>query len=500
MSEYILKMENICKSFSGVPALKNVRLNVKKGTLHALAGENGAGKSTLMKILVGAYKADSGTIYFNGETYAASEGSIQLSRQKGISMIFQELNLISDMTVAENIFVGREPCKNRLHIVQRKKMIQMTEELLEQFHIHNIKATDKLQKMTVAKRQMVEICKALSQDARLIIMDEPTSSITEKECENLFEIIRGLKARGITFIFISHKMDEIYKVADGLTIFRDGEFIDEGDVKQIPMNELISKMVGREITTFYPEKGCEIGETVMEVKGLSLKGTFSDITFQVRRGEILGFAGLIGAGRTEVMEAVFGYRKADAGEIYLKNEQVRINSPKDAIDKGIAFVTEDRKATGGFLSLSISMNMVMAGLKQYMKGVVVSSKMITQTCMEQKEKFDIKMSSLNQPICTLSGGNQQKVLLSKWILLDPDVIILDEPTRGIDIGAKTEIYKIMCGLAQAGKAIIMISSELPEVIGMSDNIVVMSEGKITGYLCKDEATQNNIMMHATKTD
>jgi len=400
------------------------------------------------------------------------------------------------MTVAENIFIGREPRVGTSCLVDRKKLLQKTEELLRQFDITSIRPQDKLRHMSTAKMQMIEICKALSYNAKLIIMDEPTSSLTEDECEVLFKIVDKLKAQGITFIFISHKMDEIYAVADELTVLRDGEFIDAKPVSELPMQELISEMVGREISAFFPEKHNQIGESILKVEGLSKKGLFQDISFEVHRGEILGFAGLVGAGRTEIMEALFGYNPADSGKIYLDGEEIRISRPKDAIDHGLVMVTEDRKQTGLFSMLDISHNMVIPNLKPYLNGVAVSRRKIQKGCKSAAERFQVKMVSLNQEISNLSGGNQQKVVLARWIMLDPDVIILDEPTRGIDIGAKTQIYHMMNDWAAQGKAIIMISSELPEIIGMSDNIVVVFEGRITGIIPRSEATQDKIMSYA----
>lgn len=500
MSEYILEMDNICKSFSGVQVLHHVNLKVRKGTLHALMGENGAGKSTLMKILIGAHRADSGTIRFNGEDLEPSTLTVHQALGKGISMIFQELCLVPDMSVAENIFIGREPKIGKTGIVDRKKLIRQTQELLDSFEITFLRPTDSLRGMSTAKMQMIEICKALSYHSKLIIMDEPTSSLTEDECKTLFRIVERLKRNGITFIFISHKMDEIYTVADEMTVLRDGMTIDCKPVNEMPMQELISKMVGREISTFFPPRDSQCGEKLLEVRGLTKAGKFQDISFSVHRGEILGFAGLVGAGRTEIMEALFGYNPADSGDIWLKGEQVKITRPRDAINRGMVMVTEDRKLTGLFLGLSISHNMVIPNLKSYLKGIAVSNAKINRTCKEGAEKFQVKMASLNQEVCHLSGGNQQKVVLARWMMLDPDIIILDEPTRGIDIGAKTQIYHLMRELAKQGKAIIMISSELPEVIGMSDNIVVMFEGKITGTLSGDGATQDEIMRYAQRKE
>lgn len=493
--ELILSMENISKSFPGVKALDGVQLNVKKGTVHALMGENGAGKSTLMKILIGIFRKDEGKIVFNGEEVDVVNTNYAL--KKGISMIFQELNPIPHMTVAENIFVGREPLKSNKVLIDKKKMIADTKALLEKLEISNIDPHEKMCNLSVAKTQMIEITKAISYNSKLIIMDEPTSAITEKECNHLFKIVNNLKKEGVSFIFITHKMDEVFKIADEITVMRDGCNVGTELAENMTQHKLIQMMVGREITHIFPKKDAILGEVVLSLRNLTKKGLFENISFDVRRGEIVGLAGLMGAGRTELMESLFGYRKLDSGEIFINGKKVAIKSPKDAIRYKIALLTEDRKLTGLYLPLSVKDNMVMVNIANYRKGLLLDNKKIKHKCDSEIERFRIKTPSANKIIRELSGGNQQKVLVSRWLLSDPDIIILDEPTRGIDVGAKSEIHKIMTGLAQEGKSIIMISSELPEVMGMSDRVVVMHEGHISGILDRSEVSQARVMEFAT---
>jgi len=492
-NEYILEMENISKSFPGVQALDNVSLKVKKGTVHALMGENGAGKSTLMKILIGMLKTDQGRILLDGEEIHISR--IEQALHKGMSMIYQELNPIPHMKVSENIFVGREQGKGLF--LNKRKMEKDTKEILKKLEINNISANEKLVNLTVAKAQMVEICKALSYNSKLIIMDEPTSAITEEECSNLFRIINNLKKEGVSFIFITHKMDEVYKIADEITVLRDGKYIGTKNACDLTKQGLIEMMVGREISQMFPKEVAEIGDVKLSLRNLTKKGLFENISFDVKKGEILGLAGLMGAGRTEVMESVFGYRKLDSGDIYIDGNKTAIKSPKDAIKHKMALITEDRKLTGLFLDMDIKDNIIMPGLDQYKAGLFLKKRNIVKTCNEEVKKYNIKTPSLRQSIKNLSGGNQQKVLVARWLLLNSDIIIVDEPTRGIDVGAKAEIHKFLTKLAQQGKCVIMISSELPEILGMSDRIVVMHEGRVTGILNKCEADQANIMNYAT---
>ncbi|MGI6176549.1 MAG: sugar ABC transporter ATP-binding protein [Christensenellales bacterium] len=495
MGEYTLKMEHISKAFPGVQALNDVSFAVKKGSVHALLGENGAGKSTLMKILIGLYRPDRGSIEFDGKPLKAS--SMRVVIESGISMIYQELNAIPYMTVAENIFVGREP-RRKSGLLNRKKMIQDTQELLDRLEISNIEPTTAMVNLTVAKMQMVEIAKAISYDSKLIIMDEPTSAITEKECEHLFRIMERLKGEGVTFIFITHKLDEIFRIADEATVLRDGMFIASRPITGFTRNELISMMVGREITQIYPKEETTPGPVALSVRNIGRKGEFRDISFDAHQGEILGVAGLIGAGRTEVMEAIFGYRRLHAGEIYIHGKKVRIKTPKDAIKNKMALLTEDRKITGLYLPLSVKDNMIMPSLnKEHMTGPFLRHKKILKACCEQRDRFNLKTPSMKQIVEKLSGGNQQKVLVSRWLLTAPDIIILDEPTRGIDVGAKSDIYRFISNLAAQGKCVIMISSELPEILGMSDRIMVMHEGDLIGIINREKATQEKILQMAT---
>ena len=489
----ILQMENISKSFPGVKALSDVNLTVHKGTIHALMGENGAGKSTLMKILDGIYAPDSGQITFQGQrvTIDTTHTALKL----GISMIHQELSPIPYMMVSENIFLGREPL-GRYGLIDKRKLNADTKALLDRLGI-DIKPTSLMKTLSVANTQMVEIAKAISYDASLIIMDEPTSAITEREVDHLFRMIRSLKAKGVTIIYITHKMDEVFLIADDITVLRDGKHVATEPASQTNKGHLITMMVGRELTEMFPKEVAPIGEIVLSVRNLTREGIVADVSFDLRRGEILGIAGLMGAGRTTVIESIFGIHKIDAGEITIKGRKTQINSPADAIKNGLALLTEDRKLTGIMGVLPVRDNMVIASLSNYEKRGLLDGRRIEATYKEEKSRLDIKSPSMYQLIKLLSGGNQQKVLVSRWLLTSPDILILDEPTRGIDVGAKAEIHRLMSKLAQEGKAIIMISSELPEILGMSDRILVMHEGRVGGIFERKEATQESIMQAAT---
>ncbi|OYD07399.1 D-xylose ABC transporter ATP-binding protein [Paludifilum halophilum] len=488
-TEYLLEMENITKEFSGVKALNNVQLKVKKGTVHALMGENGAGKSTLMKILFGMYRGG-GTIRFNGEELKRTGPKDAL--KKGISMIHQELNPVPFMTVAENIFLGREPSYGKTGWVNKKKLIEDTQRLFEILNIR-IDPTKKMKDLSIANMQLVEIATAVSHHADLIIMDEPTSAITEKEVDHLFEIIRSLKKKGVAIIYISHKMDEVFEICDEITVLRDGQYIGTKPARELNQDSLIQMMVGREIKQVFHKEKAEIKEVVLSVKNLSREGKFNNVSFEVRKGEILGIAGLMGSGRTELIESIFGIDPPTSGEMYLHGEKIRMKSPSDAIRNKIGLVTEDRKLTGAFLPLSVKENMIMSGLDQFLNFGYVNGKTVKRKCKEQVKKLNIKTPNLNQLIMNLSGGNQQKVLLARWLLNDPDLLILDEPTRGVDVGAKAEIHKLMSELAQDGKAILMVSSEMPEILGMSDRILVIHEGSQKGELRREEADQKKIL-------
>lgn len=496
MSGYILEMRDIDKRFPGVHALDRITLKVRKGTVHALMGENGAGKSTLMKILIGLYRADGGDIIFDGKPLKAH--NMKQVMELGISMIYQELNPIPYMSVAENIFIGREPRKCSCFL-DKKKMINDTRDLLQGLDIDNIRPDEAVKNLTVAKKQMLEIAKAISYHSKLIIMDEPTSSITEKECEHLFRIVEKLRDKGVTFIFISHKMDEIFRITDEVTVMRDGKLIGTRSIQEVTQDELITMMVGRQITEIFPKMESKRGDVALAVRNLTRKGEFHNISFEAYQGEILGMAGLVGAGRTEVMEAVFGYRPLHSGEIEINGKTVTIKSPGDAIRNKMALLTEDRKGNGLYLPLSVKDNMIMPSVKRYLKGPFLDNKKIISACNEQKDKFSLKTPSLKQAVEKLSGGNQQKVLVSRWLLTEPDIVILDEPTRGIDVGAKSDIHRFISNLAAQGKCVIMISSEMPEILGMSDRILVMHEGKLTGVIGRDEATQEKVLQMATGT-
>jgi inositol transport system ATP-binding protein len=491
-NEYLLSMEGISKQFPGVRALSNVELRARRGTVHALMGENGAGKSTLMKCLIGIYAPDSGTITFKGERLNIINTHYALS--KGISMIHQELSPIPQMTVAENIYLGREPIAWN-GLVDMRKMNRMAAELLERLRI-KIKPTAKMCDLSIANIQLAEIAKAVSYNSDLIIMDEPTSAITEAEVEGLFNIIRSLKAEGRAIIYISHKMDEIFKITDEVTVFRDGQYISTDPTADLTDAKLIEKMVGRTLTDMFHKETTDMGSVFLDVQNLNGKG-FSNVSFQVRRGEILGVAGLMGAGRTELMEGVFGVTRTHGGNIRVNGKEVTIKSPADAIRNGMALLTEDRKLTGLYLNASVRENMFIANINRYMLGPFINFGKIEKDCEKMRGLMRIKTPTLLEIIRNLSGGNQQKVLISRWLLTEPDLLILDEPTRGIDVGAKSEIYRLMTEFVRSGKAIVMISSELPEVLGMSDRIMVMHTGDKVGELLRAEATQEKILHMAT---
>lgn len=494
--KYILRMESIRKTFPGVVALDNVQLYVRPGTVHALMGENGAGKSTLMKCLIGMYQPDSGKIIFDGEEVKIPDTKTGLGM--GISMIHQELSPVPEMTVAENIYLGREP-RNKFGMVSHAVMLEKTKELFDKWEI-KIDPAAQLKNLSVAQQQMVEIAKSLSFDAKIVIMDEPTSAITDTEVAQLHGMIRQLTSTGVAVIYITHKMDEVFRISDEVSIFRDGKYIATKLASELTQDELIKLMVGRELTDMFPKLEAEIGEVVLEVKNLNRGKFVKDVSFELRRGEILGFAGLMGAGRTEVLETIFGIHPADSGEIIVKGEPVKIKEPKHAIAAGLSLLTEDRKLTGIMGVLSVRDNMIVAALQRYTRNGLIQPKSINDACEDQRGKLAVKTPSLNQLIQNLSGGNQQKALISRWLLTVPDILMIDEPTRGIDVGAKSEIHRLMSMLAQQGKAIIMVSSEMPEVLGMSDRVIVMHEGSVAGVLDRSQATQESVMQLAMKQD
>lgn len=489
-NEYVLEVINARKEFPGVVALDNVSLRVRPGTVHALMGENGAGKSTLMKIIAGIYHPDGGEIRLRGETVQLD--TPLAAQEMGIAMIHQELLLMDYMTVAENIWIRREP-KNSFGLVDHEKMRQMTVELFERLNM-DIDPEIEVRKLSVANRQMVEIAKAVSFNSDVLIMDEPTSAITEKEVAHLFEIIRDLRSRGIGIVYITHKMSELFEIADEFSVFRDGQYVGTHLSTEVTRDDIIRMMVGREITQMFPKEEVELGDVVLSVRNLTLDGVFHDVSFDVREGEILGLAGLVGSGRSNVAEALFGVTPATSGTILINGEEVDIKSPHDAIKLGMAFLTEDRKDTGCFLALDIQENIQVPVLHEnFVKNGFVFESELAEASREMSEKLRIKTPSLEECIENLSGGNQQKVLIARWLMTNPKILILDEPTRGIDVGAKAEIHSLITKLAHKGLAVIMISSEMPEVLGMSDRILVMHEGRATGILDRSEADQVKVM-------
>jgi len=491
-TEPILKMEGIIKSFPGVLALNGVSFELRRGEVHVLIGENGAGKSTLMKILAGLYRKDAGSVSLDGADldFASPAEAIR----NGVAMIHQELTPIPDMTVAENIFIGREPL--RFGLIDRKEMAKRTRELLKTLD-SCIDPHARMGDLSVAEMQMVEISKALSYNPRVIIMDEPTSALTEEEVENLFKVIVKLKDAGSGIVYISHKLNEIFRIGDRITVLRDGRKVDTRQASELGRNELISLMVGREITDVFPKRAVPIGEVVISVEGLGSKGSFKGISFAVRAGEIFGIAGLMGAGRTEVVETIAGLRKAEAGTVSIDGTAVVIDSPRDSIRRGISLVSEDRKKIGLNLKGSIRENMTILQLDRLSHFGVMDTRAECAVVDSQIEKLKIKTPDRNRKTMFLSGGNQQKVVIAKWLLNSPRVLILDEPTRGIDVGAKSEIHKLIVDFAEKGMAVIMISSELPEVMGMADRVLVMHEGRSLGCLDRDQMTQEQIMHLAT---
>lgn len=492
MEKYLLEMTGITKHFSGVVALQDVSFNLKSGEVHSIMGENGAGKSTLMKVLSGVYTADNGTIRIDGKEVAI--GSPAKAIELGIGMVHQELSNVQEMTVAENIFLGKEPV--RLGVVDFNKMNSEAEKLLKPLDFA-YKPTTKISSLSVSNSQLVEIAKVLSQNAKIIVFDEPTSSITEDETERLFSIIRELKESGVGIIYISHKMDEIFKISDRITVLRDGHFIDSRPAKDYTENSLIEQMVGRTLDSIYPKEEVEFGEVVLEARNLTDGDEFADVSFKLRKGEILGFAGLIGAGRTEVMEAVFGTRKLVGGDVYIEGQKTVLKSPEQAIKHGIVYISEDRKQKGIIPVGSVSGNLTISALDKISKRGVLNAAEERQQVSDYIDKLSIKVSSQKQQIRNLSGGNQQKVLIARGMLTEPKVLILDEPTRGVDVGAKAEIHALISKLAKQGMGIIMISSEMPEIIGMSDRIIVMHEGQIVGELERQCFNQERIMNYAS---
>ncbi|MCY6485195.1 sugar ABC transporter ATP-binding protein [Clostridium aestuarii] len=494
----ILQMEGIVKSFPGVKALDGVKLSAYGGEVLALLGENGAGKSTLMKILSGVYKKNSGKITIDGEEVELK--SIKEAEELGVAIIHQELSVLPNLTVAENIFLGNEKVNKYTRKINKKLLKDRSQRFLEQIGC-KVNPEILVKDISVGDQQMIEIAKALTKNSKIIIMDEPTTALTEVETKKLFEVIKKLKKKGIAIIYISHRMEEIFTICDKVTVLRDGKYVGEAITKDATEDDLIAMMVGRKLKEQFPYKKAKSKNTLLKVENLKYKNKVNGVSFEVKSGEILGVAGLMGSGRTETAKVIFGEYKKDNGEILIEGKKVKINSPKDAIQNGICYLSEDRKTEGLILGMSVGHNMTISNLKNYENALKKIDKNKEQNDIEKYiNKLSVKTPSSKQLMKNLSGGNQQKAILAKWIMLSPKVLIIDEPTRGIDVGAKKEIYDILNQLKESGKAIIMISSDMAEVLGISDRIMVMHEGKVTGMIKHEEANQELIMKCAVATN
>jgi methyl-galactoside transport system ATP-binding protein len=497
MADHVLEMMGVTKRFPGVLALDNVDFQIKPGTVHALMGENGAGKSTLMKCLFGIYKMDAGKIILKNQECRFNSAADAM--HAGVSMIHQELSNVPERSVSQNIWLGREPL-NRFHLIDHKKMVEDTRTLLRGLNF-DFDPASRMSALSISHQQGCEIAKAVSYNASIVVMDEPTSSLTENEVAHLFDIIRNLRSQGVAIIYISHKMEEIFHIADSVTVMRDGRVIGTYPVEALNGDKLISLMVGRDTTHRFPPVESEIGEVCLEVKGLSAANprSFKNISFELRKGEILGIGGLVGAQRTELVEAIFGIRETSGGQVLVNGELLKKITPQEAIRSGLALVTEDRRSSGIFPLLDVTVNTTIASLGNYKNKIgFLDHKKLTSLASKQNQQLRTKTPSMTTLVQNLSGGNQQKVILSRWLMTLPDILIMDEPTRGIDVGAKYEIYTIMAELVKQGKAIIMVSSEMPELIGMSHRVLVLCAGRLTGTLNKEEATQEAIMRFATQ--
>lgn len=488
-----IEMRGIDKSFGSNQVLKQAGFTLESGEVHALMGENGAGKSTLMKILTGVYTKDAGTVLVDGKE--VNYRNPQEAEKAGIVFIYQELNVMFDLTVEENLFMGKE-IHGKFGICDKKAMQKKAQEALNTLGV-NISPKTVISELSVGQQQMVEICKALMADAKVIIMDEPTAALTQSETVALFKVIESLRKKGVSMVYISHRMEEIFELCDRITVLRDGSYIGVKNIPETNMNEIVKMMIGREIGERYPSRDVKIGKEVLKVKGLTRKGTFHDVSFSVRAGKVLGVSGLMGAGRTEIMQAIFGNLSYESGTIEIDGKEVKISNPRQAMEHGIGFITEDRKTEGLMLDKSIRENISLCNLGRISKSFVVSKEAEKDMVEEAIKELHIKCFGPFHECNNLSGGNQQKVVLAKWILTNPKILILDEPTRGVDIGAKKEIYSIINKLAAQGVAIIMVSSELPEVLGMSDNIMVVREGEVRGIISYEEANQERVMTLAT---
>lgn len=490
MSNIILKLSNIAKEFPGVKALDNVNFELFHGEVHALLGENGAGKSTMIKILTGAHSKTSGKFIFQDKEI--ENISPDVSKKIGINAIYQELIVFDELTVAQNIFMGKEI--NGKVLTNDKKMNEEAKKIFDNMGI-DVNPNSLVKELSIAQKQMVEIARVLSSETKVLIMDEPTSSISKKETEILFRLIKDLKDSGVSIIYISHRMEELFEICDRITIMRDGKTVSTLNTKDVSSEEeLVNLMIDRKLDQFFPKRKVEIKEEIMRVENLTKNNVFNDVSFNIRKGEILGIGGLVGSKRSEIVEAIFGLRTYDSGKIYLNNEEVKFKTPSDAIENGLGLITEDRKGTGLFLQMSVKENTTMAGLKKISKFKSIIDRKKEKEILEKYiEALRIKTPHMNQVIQSLSGGNQQKAIIARWLLLQPDILIMDEPTRGIDVNAKAEIYNLMGDLVESGVSIIMISSEIPELISMSDRIMVMREGHISGFLEGEEMVENNVL-------
>lgn len=487
-------MKGIDKAFGSNQVLKGAGFELKDGEVHALMGENGAGKSTLMKILTGVYTRDAGTVYVDDKEVLYK--SPQEAEKAGIVFIYQELNVLFDLTVEENLFMGKEITK-KFGICDKKAMRQKAQEVMDKMGV-NIPINAIMSDLSVGQQQMVEICKALMVDAKVLIMDEPTAALTQSETEGLFKLIKSLRKKGVSIVYISHRMEEIFELCDRITILRDGTYVGTEYIKDITMDDIVRMMIGREIGERYPKReGVTIGKEMLSVEGLTKTKKFENVNFSVKAGEVLGVSGLMGAGRTEIMQAVFGNLPFESGQVYIEGKPVKLKSAKDAIEAGIGFITEDRKTEGLLLEKSISDNIVLANLDKTSTKSVIKKNKVNELVKKGIDEFRIKCFGPDHECNNLSGGNQQKVVFAKWVYTDPKILILDEPTRGVDIGAKKEIYSVINDLAAKGVAIILVSSELPEVLGMSDRIMVVHEGRITGFIDAADADQEKVMTLAT---
>ena len=489
-NEYILRLQGITKSFPGVKALDGVSFDVKRGTIHALVGENGAGKSTLIKILAGIYHADEGALHFNGRDNVAFRTPHE-SHQAGIGVVHQEIKLADPLTVAENMFVGNL-VYTKLGLVDWKTMKKRARQIIRDLGI-DIDVNAPVSALSVAKQQIVEICKAVNLEMKLLIMDEPSATLTERELEIMFGIVRKLRDEGITIIYISHRLDEIFELADMVTVLRDGKHIGTVPVSSVTRDRLIAMMVGRELGQQYPKEEIAIGETVLEAKGIVRRGVLKDISFSVKKGEIFGISGLVDSGRTELARAILGIDRLDSGEVFVRGKKVNYRGFRDAIHDGLGLIPEDRKKQGLVQIFDIKTNICMVNLKKVIRAGIVRKRLVNRYGMEYAKKLRVVMPSLETQVQFLSGGNQQKVVVAKWLMQDSEILILDEPTRGIDVGAKAEIYRLMTEMVKEGKTVIVISSEMPELLGMCDRIMVMHEGQKKGELTREEASQERIM-------